>query len=1799
MFDFMLLNLKTFCLFSTALIGLTLFVLGKPSKQNTLIIFALLTLLSIKTMYNYVFPPPSVFKNARYHQLEHQGFKFGNQLALVNQAARETALWDDPDHKGSLFLQNDVKTGGFSFQCRQFAEPIFVQADLKTPFFSLANPISTQNITKNLEIKLADSFYLKIVIHNFFNPSFISKRLGRVKPDSTHYTCTVRYGGQEAKQISNFKASLKQGYSVGDLLAKTPNLPDLPAWLEAVFEKTYLVRTIQNRADPTKNLTAPLVLMLSAELLTRNPIVSIDGAKQNISKDAGNRNIVLQKRQKFYIGFGTNRSPVLYANTDNGNQLLYEFGDKKPLKPLNDKEEGLFMTSDSRSVVDNDALAGYYYPQFEADNCIHHFRAGIQYFEGTAKEKLSFRILSYDKNYTSSKIPAQEVGRTIELPAQDTRGVTWLFRMNDMRDENPMQWWQMLLFMSVIFGLITLCIYGTPDFSTTEIVVYIVLMSMLTIRCVLLWRMATFAPYQDISYVMYNRMTESGNLLGFTTLKMFQNTFIGVIVFFLSIFGFKNGVMPKWSNSIAEQFVSNLTLQFGQPMKSAILTVVGYGFLLGLKIGIPSLERFGNILFPIFWFFLADYFINRNLVETRTLEARFRQATEHVTGFKLLRGINWLVCMGYFAMNDAGFGAIFGIFTVLYWLLRTIFYEKNILGQGGRSFLIPLAVLVIILVFGARMMAGLFINPTWSAYGIAIILLGAGIATIWLPQKGKIVLAPSFKLLSMFFAAGLFVGAAGVAWKGGDLLRKKGYIKYRSEVLYKKVDDIILNEAADSKNSQKILETAQNQWFIAYHQDKSDKHMFWKPFEILTHFQKGSSYTTQTTDLVTVRYIIGEHGEGLIYFVLLLWFGIVAAIATQWHHDRPFTGTLLAASVLLFSIALFIWLAATNRFIFFGQDMPLLSLQSLLTIVFALLVMFIIVVGQQEVEVVSASRSRAAVQTSAGVGGYHAYLVVPAVVALVAFVNKTASNSINNFDIADTMDKATAAYDQLNDHFEAFQAEMDDDELQKITPKELLNRFDQQAKLTGDKPNENSGLQDPFSRSLFRKLKEEQVNHNSPDKILHLRKPNGKFYRFAINNQFYQLRSPDVNETAWRGNVLAPNREETAQFNVRTGNKRESVELETEKPNRNLMTHPGFAALQAIIPNANMTFIPGNWMADKQHLVILRTEKAVAGDLNYRFLIQNSKEMIDGNTSNGFSYSLLNHDAVRLINPKQANRDRYRIDYARSNYDFWAKNVWLNGKQRFFYPAGEKCLWAYHFANLISQRHAYLKPAQKAKNLFQDVSISLDPNLTTSTYDDMKEHYKRNLFKEQRIENERAFNLVAMDGNGRVNLMADYKKTLRTRINPNKMERYQDLITQFYLEGNASEERRIFGNGCLQRMSPGVGSSFKPIVYDAVTSAYNFNWNQLVLSPPSADGSVLSHEGKHKVLYKYAGKNVGQWTFIDGDKNFTTCTGRDYLAHSSNVYHSLILFLGSFEKEAFRDKAFFKPVNQLASAERFPQMKYEGKAVGFAHWAKDFSTDRSLLANGLYRNYDLPLFYKHVSDSARGRQSNLMLGYDDAFLGKTQSSHKLWSFPEYSIFSQVDRNKNKAIEGLRQSTVGGFPVQITPLKMAEMAGKLVSANPAYRATVQQNVLKSTKGALFVDESWGGEQAFLNFKSQTILASMHQMAATTDGTNWGMLAKKVQAYEPKGFYFYGKTGTINSPYVVNGKKEQVDNRLFMLVISKEKLHDRTDLTRDILHDNRFYVLYFAFHRSQGDKIGELVCANVDKIIESSAFKNYMK
>jgi hypothetical protein len=1797
MLDFFF-NLKTFCLFSVIIIGLLLWNNQQLNRKVTFGLLFGLTLFAIGTMYHYVFPSESYFSNTDYHCLEHQGFKFDATLALVNSEERETALWDQPDRKGFLTLKRTQDA--FALEANAFTEPIFIETG--TNVFKLANPVFGDKADESIEIQ-ANTFALKINIKPTSDPKTVE------------YLCEVRFDSATGKQISVFNAPLKQGYSVGDILAKTPNMPNLPIWVTEMLKKTYLVRPVLNRVKPPANLANPLQLQPSYELLAANPTIRLNGKEQTkIGISSIKKNIVLNANRKFYVGFGLNQSPVLYVDGREGSKLLYEFGDKKPLKHLTKTDKGLFMTSDSRSVVENDAVAGYYYPMFDLDANIHHFRGSLQYFMGNAKEQLAFRMFDYDNEH-GVIVSDTVVGKTIALQPSNADGATWLFKINDLRADNPLQFWQMLALMWFFcFGALT-CLQANRYYSMTELVVYIVLMALMTVRCVLLWRMSTFPPYEDIGYLFYVKMLETRNLFGINTLRHFRNTFLGIGSFFTMIFFLKKCILPNFAARIAT-FSEKVILFFDQKtILSLVLIMVGYGILAVGRVVAAELERFCSIFLPVVWFFITDYFWKCNqikAVETQMDPGR-------INDFRFLRGVNWIFCLGYLAISDAGFGAIFGVFTVLYALLRTLFRGNDIFGDKKIRYILPFLPLMCLLIGAPWGMSALFSKPEWTSWGFAIgsILAVAGLA--WQIKAGQVELSAPFKkyvpiigsVFAILVVAGCFTG------KVQKVIQDKTYIKYRAEVLVKKVDNIITNEAAGSKNSQKILQAAQNQWYIAYHKAKGSE-VGWSGFTITPHFQKGSSYITQSTDLVTVRYIIGEHGGFLIVLILLLWFSIVVSISRQGALN-PLKSTIMAASVLLLSIALFIWMAATNRFVFFGQDMPLLSLQSLLTLVFALSFLFGIVVTQHhlvsnELEQyydVSQGSPRKSVRASG---------IVILIIGIVSIVNNWISVNIASFDIANTMEKTEATYERLNESFEAFQKTnfTTKKEFDKLSAKQVLEAFDKQNNLTADIIPENSILNDKFSRSLFKKLMSEDINHISPSKILHLRKSEDEYWRFALNHQYYRLRSPEEEKNSWKGNVIAPVRDEVAQFNVHVGKNRNPVAMETGGVRPSLMTEPGFTGLNT--PNLDMSFIPGRWTPDSQHLVLLRTGSMSDRQAQYRALIQNSQEVIDMGRSNGFGYALKNHDVVRLLNSaaakKPSNEARYRIDYARSDVDYWAKNVWLNGKQRFFYPAGEKSLWAYHFANLMNHRHTKLATEpEKRQNEFKDVEISLDPTLTTTMYDHLKTHYATDAFTYPRVEKDRAFNLVAMDGDGRIALMADYKKGLSStqRINPNKIERYQALMDQLYLESHISTERRIFGNGCLQYMNPGPGSSFKPIVFDAVASAYNFEWDELqTTAPVSNNPQYLETTGGHRILKIYAGKDIPNWTFLERDKNFELCRSQDYLPHSSNMYHSVVTFIGSYTPEEMAAKAFLKPSETLGLGERFPQVSYKGRLYGFGKqdWAKDFGSNNSLLAIGLRNNYRLPMFREEASTRSNresvNEQVNLMNGSekDDKFFKETESSHKLWSFPECSVFSQLDRRKNPLVEGLKQSTLGAFPVQITPLKMAEMSGKMFSANPGFKATIWNKRPKTNGIApLSVHSTWtGGEAEFLRFKGQTIFASMNQQAIG-EGTGIGAVKTKLVQYQrEKGWRFYSKSGTINYSY---GDAGEADNKLYTIVISKNDLHPAAGLTREVLKNNRFYVLYFSINRSgfnnstHGAEVANLILTSIDKVVNSAAFKNYMQ
>ena len=109
----------------------------------------------------------------------------------------------------------------------------------------------------------------------------------------------------------------------------------------------------------------------------------------------------------------------------------------------------------------------------------------------------------------------------------------------------------------------------------------------------------------------------------------------------------------------------------------------------------------------------------------------------------------------------------------------------------------------------------------------------------------------------------------------------------RARVLTESVEQLIeKSEFDDNSGSIKgILNAAHNQWFInLLFKEEETKNTY---FKLQPHFNQGVSYTTQISDLVVPRYVIAEHSEWVIIYLVVSWLFVVALV----YYGRRYTIT--------------------------------------------------------------------------------------------------------------------------------------------------------------------------------------------------------------------------------------------------------------------------------------------------------------------------------------------------------------------------------------------------------------------------------------------------------------------------------------------------------------------------------------------------------------------------------------------------------------------------------------------------------------------------------------------------------------------------------------------------------------------------------------------------------------------------------------------------------------------------------------------------------------------------------------------
>ena len=1729
--------------------------------------FTYLGIFAIITQLSYVYAPKRIFSNASHHVIEHLGFAFENHLSLASSQNPETAVWDDK--LGDLSINYNPNKKSFVLNGESFFEPIYVRKKGET---SLLNPVINTPIVKNLEIQLSDTLGITLSIGT---------------KDSLYSLSTQFNHKSYGPFLVPINKPLNNGYSLGGMLSRASVDAPQIATIIAALDSVYLLRRKFDKDGKSGYNDNPLLLFPSWSFIQNNPIVKIDG--QQVAIPHTNKiDIELDPETTFYVGLWNTQTKIYRVNAkiDNSGELLISFPNQRYLKQLDKPEETLFLTSSSDEIANNQLVSGFYYPLIENEKNQNHFAATLTYNEGSTIEQMNFKVVNLDQNDLKKTNQIIYVaGDTIQLKTKGAiagnNNTKWLFKIKDLKAENPLKFWHLIGFSFLVVLMIFMSIYLTPrnKQTKTEYIIYLFLITTLTIRSVLLWRVSTFVPTEEISESVYLNLTK----------VMFGNFKMGVwftIGFFVCVWIWKL-FAAKITNFSTKILLKTSTI-FGR--KSFLLLGLYVIPLITKNLGIDQLERIGAVFLPLCVYIFNEFWFLYKLNQDK-------QSSVINDNYRILAVSNWVCCFSYLAISDAGFSIVFFLSTLIYWLIQLLTFPDYLKGRGNSwfaklkhwRFVVPILILVTFIFAAPYLLSFVFLKTTWIIIGISIgLLIYAGIIFF---QKQSFFKSKTVKISITGIL--VFIAVATIVFKDNiiEKIQDKNYVRYRAEVLIKTPDEIIQGEQFKFNlgNDSKLLRAAQNQWFINYYYENGVSGWL-KPFinlvkgkyfQLMPSFQRGSPYSTQIADLVTVRYVIGEHSQLIIINLLILMIILILSAIDADTHFNFYSKIRVIILCLLFTVGFFIWMAATNRIVFLGQDFPLLSLNSMLTLLFTFFILFFSIafgkLANQQENIVSFN--------NLGRNIFKKVIRWVLFIAIVLISVREHDFSEKRFNLSATISNLKQDFTDLNEDFARFQK---DNNTLNVPLAKLLVDFDNTIQSNKEKLFKNS-----FSRSAYEAYMKILKNSNSSQNLIHIKRGGDGMYEFAINKLYYDVSSPDLFSEAWRGNLISSNspntfsllnRENGQQFTINP--KQNYGSLEQELSNAN-------TANFANNHNIRMTVVPSGWTVDSLPKILVSSTWGQQTFNQSNFSIKENGEIFRSESS-PYATILNPEDIIQFV--PEGKSKPITLQYKHKESLYLAKNVWLNGRYQFFYPLKNKFIWGYHFANLVKSKFD-----EESEKQTQNLKITIDPDLTEKIYDRAEQYFSGEKSKEA-SEQARAFNLVALDSDGKIRALSDFKQGIPFKFDPNKISEYKERFDNYYLNAQSDVERLIFGNRCLMRSDNGPASTFKPILYAAVSSQYNFNWQSLTfggLERREKEGFIEKINNEDFQVRKFGGRNV---KFTLSSSHFMNHTNIEYISNSTNSYNSMITFLGSLDKTQINgvkryanglsnDSTFLVRGRSPKEEENFPDFTINNQSYRINKFPTRWDNDKSLMAKGLWENFNFPVRMEQLKNQEGKNLQNIAYDLDSVGFTKSRSANKLWSFPEPSHLYLIDRNDlQKAIV---QCATGADPINTTPYKMAEMAGTLFAFNKDFKGTVLADARQKYR-TFGVDNTWEDADKLSSFYANNLFEGMNK-ALMEGGTAHGLVGIFLAKTYPQ-YHFYAKTGTISG-----NRYGGMRDKHLMLIISKNQLNGKELTARD-LKNNRFYVLYFSFYKqstsAEWGGATEVLRDMVKIVIESNGFQDFI-
>lgn len=1850
-------------------------LLGNPAVVRYLAI-ATFGVCALWAFDNYVHPDESVFRNNDYHALRIDGIELQDPRMML--AGNSPQAFLDGDHIRGQLLVHQADSNGVVLEMRGFSEPVYRVSGNEMRRFDMLTTEGLPSFRAGDVVEFVQpdgrggNRVSTLTLREHFRTypwHFVVSKYFHHERDSIHYVFTTSDG---IEQVSTETRFLKSGLPMSSLM--TDVIQDFePKGIQIVrssYDMDLKAAKVQGfYTDSTRNRDRYYILVdadaeVSEIRVNRVPVFASRRQPQPVTA-------TMPYDEPFVVGFGKHKSKTLcFTLVDGQLRLEYYLPEYRHLtSPKEDVPDQTLMVTTSLFDDSGERLLDAYsenvalLDQFwHPDNVFQMRPWFLSYDAGRSGTPLHFRVYSdatYSGRTTLNRffdesgvaMPNRRTGGSIPAEAYfpgvwTIRGQTrWLVGVEDFSRSTPyrsdrMSW---LILLVVILSL-ALVRFGpvsvTKDSARVslnndiEYAALLVIIAFLTIRCFLMWRETVFPPVNSISFFEFNH---------FRDLAFFRSLLIALGSFFAIVIVRKSRVtsyagkrirncMVKKRIRVEGHFLQGISSYFAQrPVRVVILMAVSY-LLAGVLLGyVPLIARFSNVLIPVALFFVFEYCIHAWYARS------FREDYYHALGYNpigdrmypiLLSFLNVLLASAYTFLKDSGYGVMFLLFGILFcsFLVSDLRYYTRDPRSRRRSLVRYCRIFLFVCVaffFLAYKYFFIWLLDSRMVFTIVLfsVLILVFFAISVVLDAFDDLKEPSFLQIPKWTVWVASIMAAGVAFffVSGYFIDGK-HLEYRTRVHMDAPASILENNISDAASQNRFMQASLNDWILEEYEEmgKEVDPFFEKGkgyFKMQPQSKLGAMWFAQSTDIALSRFIIAEHSEWLAILFIAAFALLLLVTLTESCQRREHRAIQLAVPLVLVVQSLLIFLANTRKFIFFGQDFPLLSITSNLSSIYFFFLMGILVISSySEKEFVDTDWDKEA-QRSIDSNNKRTrnQLFRWIGLALIAFIffgrfyqgrNKDDGQERERgvYSVKSVMDRTDLIIEPLNQFFKEYQRthpmRLDADMSSQLSEfHEMISRpdpaFAEMARRMETDSTET--LVVPLSESdscfmdwaqrnsrfaalMLERYFTSDAHHNSMRNLMHVH--NVRTYdqrgnphdvlQFGVNPLYHRYQLPLKSREAWKGSVVG-------------------------EPG----AVPAGEALSRDSQGDEFFRLNPTWLADERDL-------ALAGASSRPLRIVGESSIVD--ISSGTLPVAVYSSRDQILSGREVVQDPVLGHQA-----FMARNVLVNGERSFLYPFGVELFWMRDFAGGIrlaketSVRHG----KADEEELEKDVPITIDQDLTHAIY----QIYQRQPLplREDQLGDK---TVVVADGDGRIRAMVDFRADPRDRLNPNDARKIGALLEEIDLNGEAKSPHthQLFGTFATSPLRLGPGSSQKPIVWTAVAAGYrnrsNF-WRDLQLAAIPRD--YMDTRGK-PVAPMFAGHRIQKrFTSIWQDEGLGNASvGLErFIYRSSNYYNAIMAYFGMltpaqidamFDGNLFMDSSFSTQEQYQAA---FPVMRIRGRGgnSSFRYFVSvnDYLNQDALLPSGLRDYFGLP----STGILTPGLYSRLpkYVEDDDGQVFPRSAVFTNMSYFNMDMRRDYTRERERNEYGVRSVALGmNSAWSVSPVKMAEMYGRMITANRAYSLTLDPDEEPRHEPMIPVMQLSADNGGFLQERAPLVRGMSYVFRSfredrLRDGTAVSVYNNTIQnlgvlldSDTGEGYYVYGKTGTIDGQW--NHRASQ--DHLLAVIITDQRISSITDYEE--LQRVRFYVIYFVdCNRSAWQEVDRSILAEV---LRSDSFNQYM-